>query len=51
MSTLGSQQEILRKGTRNISRPHPPYMTIATSQVTMSTLTTLPSWGEKITAF
>ena len=51
MSTLGSQQGILKKGTRNISRPHPPYMTMLTYLVIMSLLTTLPSWGEKIIAF
>ena len=51
MSILGSQQGILKKGTRNISRPHPPYMTMLTSLVIMSLLTTLPSWGEKIIAF
>ena len=36
MSILGSQQEILKKDTRNTLRPHPPYMTMLTSLVTMS---------------
>ena len=51
MNILVSQQEILKRGTRNISRPHPPYMTMLTSLVIMSLLTTLPSWGERIKAF
>ena len=51
MNILVSQQEILKRGTRNISRPHPPYMTMLTSLVLMSLLTTLPSWGERIKTF
>ena len=47
MSILESQQEILKRGTRNISRPHPPFMTTLTSLVMMSPLTTLPYWGER----
>ena len=46
-SILESQQEILRRGTRNILRLHPPYMTILTSLVIMSQLTTFPYWGGK----
>ena len=47
MSILESQQKILKRGTRNISRPHPPYMTILTPLVMMSPLTTFPYWGER----
>ena len=39
-SILESQQGILKRGTRNILRPHPPYMTILAPLVTMSQLTT-----------
>ena len=46
-SILESQQEILKRGTRNILRPHPPYMTILTSLVMMSQLTIFPYWGER----
>ena len=42
MNTLGSQLGILKRGLRNISRLHLPYMTILTSLVMMSPLTTLP---------
>ena len=44
-SILESQQEILRRGTRNILRLHLPYMTILTSLVTMSQLTTFTGEG------
>ena len=46
-SILENQQEILKRGTRNILRPHPPYMTILTSLVMMSQLTIFPYWGER----
>ena len=49
-SILESQQEILKRGTRNILRLHPPYMIILTSLVTMSQLTTFLYWGEKTKA-
>ena len=41
-----SQQEILKRGLKNMSRPLPPYMTISTSLVILSLLTIFPSWGE-----
>ena len=47
MSILGSQLEILERGTRNISRSHPPYMTILPPLVMMSPLTTSPYWRER----
>ena len=47
MSILESQQEILKRGTRNISRSHPLYMATLTSLVMMSPLTALPYWGER----
>ena len=46
-SILESQQEILKRGKRNILRPHPPYMTTLTSLAMMSQLTIFPNWGER----
>ena len=40
-STLGNQQELLLKGSRNIKRLPPLYMIIPSDQVMKSTLTTL----------
>ena len=40
-STLGNQQDLLLKGSRNIKRLRPLYMIIPADQITKSTLTTL----------
>ena len=49
-SILESQQEILKRGLRNILRPHPPYMTILTPLAMLPLLTIFPYWGERTKA-
>ena len=44
---IGGPQELLERGSRNILRPPPQYLTITTSLVTMSLLRILVLWGER----
>ena len=47
MNILGSHQEILKRGLKNIWRPLPLYMATSTSLVMLSLLSTFPYWGER----